>query len=556
MAEGTQGYDFDWLVVGSGFGGSVSALRLAEKGYSVGVLECGRRFADHEFPRSTADLKRYFYAPRLGLKGIFRMSNFKDVTVVSGSGVGGGSLGYACTLYVPPKAFFEDQQWAGMENWENELAPHYAEAQRMLGVAPYPHDDPADQLLRELGSEMGVADSYQKTPVGIYFGEAGKKVADPYFDGEGPDRTGCHLCGRCMVGCVHGAKNTLVKNYLYFAEKLGARVMPERTVLDIRPIGGSDGADGYEVESVRSGAWLRKERRVQRARGVVVAAGPLGTNKLLQRCRLGGSLPRISTRLGELVRTNSESILTVTVPEDYHDDLIKRVAITSSIYPDPNTHIETVTYGDGGDSMRTLYTLLTGDGTRLTRPLKLLGQILMHPRRLAKVMFQKGWSRRTIIILVMQTLDNAIALRPRKGPFGSFWLQTEQDPERPNPTFIPVANEAAEWFARRTGGIAQSALTEALFNIPTTAHILGGAVIAPDPSRGVIDAEQRVFGYENLLVCDGSAIPANVGVNPSLTITALAEHAMSRIPASGVAANGNGNGRAARPLSAAADSPS
>jgi cholesterol oxidase len=530
MASAQQRYDYDWLVIGSGFGGSVSALRLSEKGYSVGVLECGRRFADNEFPKNTGDLKRYFWSPKLGLKGIFRLTPFKDVSVVSGCGVGGGSLGYACTLYVPPKQFFEDRQWSQMADWESELAPHFAEAQRMLGVAENPHDDPADQLLRELGEELGVADTYKHTPVGIYFGTPGKTVSDPYFGGEGPDRTGCHMCGRCMVGCVHGAKNTLVKNYLWFAERLGAEVTPERTVIDIRPIGNAGGSEGYEVVSERSGAWLRKDRRVHRARGVIVAAGPLGTNKLLQRCRLGGSLPAISPRLGELVRTNSESILTVTVPEDYHDDLIKRVAITSSIHPDPNTHIETVTYGDDGDSMRMLYTLLTGDGTRVTRPLKLLGQMLRHPGRLRKVLFAKRWSRRTIIILVMQTLDNAIALRPRKGPFGSFWLQTEQDPERPNPTFIPVANQAAEWFAKRTGGIAQSSFMEAMFNIPSTAHILGGAVIAPDPSGGVVDADQRVFGYENLLVCDGAAIPANVGVNPSLTITALAEHAMSRIP--------------------------
>jgi cholesterol oxidase len=530
MATANGTFDYDWLVIGSGFGGSVSALRLSEKGYSVGVLECGRSFADHEFPKSTADLKRYFWNPRLGMKGIFRLTTFKDVSVVSGCGVGGGSLGYANTLYVPPKAFFEDRQWAAMEDWEAALSPHYAEAQRMLGVVENPHEDPADQLLRELGEELSVGETYKRTPVGIYFGEPGKTVSDPFFGGEGPDRTGCHLCGRCMVGCQHGAKNTLVKNYLHFAQKRGARVMPERTVIDIRPLGAADGSDGYEVESVRSGAWLRKERRVQRAHGVIVSAGPLGTNKLLQRCRLGGSLPQISSRLGELVRTNSESILTVTVPEDYPDDLIKRVAITSSIYPDPHTHIETVTYGDDGDSMRMLYTLLVGDGTRLTRPLKLLGQILLHPKRLARVLFPKHWSRRTIILLVMQTLDNAIALRPRKGPFGSLWLQTEQDPERPNPTFIPIANQAAEWFAKRTGGIAQSALTEALFNIPTTAHILGGAVIAPDPSQGVVDARQHVFGYENLLVCDGSAIPANVGVNPSLTITALAEHAMSHVP--------------------------
>jgi cholesterol oxidase len=549
MSSSPAPRDFDWLVIGSGFGGSVSALRLAEKGYSVAVLECGRRFADHDFPRSTADARRYWWFPHLGMKGIFRLTTFKDVSVVSGCGVGGGSLGYACTLYVPPRQFFADRQWADLADWVRELAPHYAEAQRMLGVVENPHEDPADQLLRELGEELGVGDSYKRTPVGIYFGEAGGTVADPFFDGEGPERTGCRLCGRCMVGCVHGAKNTLVKNYLYLAERRGAAVMPERTVIDIRPLGAPDGSEGYEVESVRSGAWVRRERRVLRARGVVVAAGPLGTNKLLQSCRLRGSLPLISNRLGELVRTNSESILTVTVPEDHHEDLIKRVAISSSIYPDANTHIETVTYGDAGNSMRLLYTLLTGDGTRVTRPLKLLGQIVRHPGRLAKTLFAKHWSRRTIILLVMQTLDNAMALRPRRGPFGSLWLQTEQDPERPNPTFIPIANEAAEWFARRTGGIAQSAFTEALFNIPTTAHILGGAVIAGDPEHGVVDSRQRVFGYENLMVCDGAAVPANVGVNPSLTITALAEHAMSHVPpAGGSHVAGDAEPRAAGPV--------
>jgi cholesterol oxidase len=541
----SRDFDFDWLVIGSGFGGSVSALRLSEKGYSVGVLECGRRFSDDELPSSTADLKRYFWNPKVGAKGIFRMTVFRDVSVVSGCGVGGGSLGYANTLYVPPETFFEDRQWAQMDDWGSVLAPHYAEAQRMLGVVQYPYDDPADELLRELGEELGVGDTYKKTPVGIFFGEPGKTVPDPYFGGEGPERTGCRLCGRCMVGCPHGSKNTLVKNYLYLAERRGARVMPERTVIDIRPLGSADGSEGYEVESERSGAWLRRDRRVQRARGVVVAAGPLGTNKLLQRCRTTGSLPRISARLGELVRTNSESILAVTVPEDYPDDLIKRVAITSSIYPDRNTHIETVTYGDDGDSMHRLNTLLVGDGTRVTRPLKLLLQVLLHPKRLAQVMFPKHWSRRTIIILVMQTLDNAIALRPQKGPFGSFWLRTEQDPERPNPTFIPIANRTAEWFARRTGGVAQSSVTEALFNIPTTAHILGGAVIAQSPEEGVVDARQQVFGYENLLVCDGSAIPANVGVNPSLTITALAEHAMSHVPAAAEGADDLAGTRAA-----------
>ncbi|MBN9622251.1 MAG: GMC family oxidoreductase, partial [Actinobacteria bacterium] len=347
---------------------------------------------------------------------------------------------------------------------------------------------------------------------------------------EGPDRTGCLQCGRCMVGCPHGAKNTLVKNYLWLAERRGVRIDAERTVTEVRPLGAADGSEGYAITSERSGLLPGRSKRTIRARGVVFAAGPLGTNKLMQRCRLGGALPKISDRLGELVRTNSEMILAVTVPEDYPEDLTRRVAITSSIYPDAHTHIETVTYGHAGDSMNTLYTLLVGDGTKLTRPLKLLGQIIRHPGKFAKVMWPKGWSSRTIIVLVMQTLDNAIALRPKPMPGGGVRLTTEQDPERPNPTFIPVANVAAEWLAERTGGIAQSSVSEALFNVPNTAHILGGATIGHSAEDGVIDSRQRVFGYENMLVCDGSAIPANVGVNPSLTITALAEHAMSHLP--------------------------
>jgi cholesterol oxidase len=523
-------FDYDWIVVGSGFGGSVSALRLSEKGYSVAVLECGKRFRDEDFPKSTWDLRRYFWAPRLGLKGIFRLTQFKDVAVVSGCGVGGGSLGYANTLYVPEKEFFEDPQWAGLEDWEAELAPHYEEAQRMLGVVVHEDDDPADQLLRELGEHLGVAESYRKTPIGVYLDNPGETVPDPYFGGEGPDRTGCMRCGRCMVGCPHGAKNTLVKNYLWLAERRGARVEAEQTVTEVRPLGAADGSDGYAVTSERSGLIPGRGRRTVTARGVVFAAGPLGTNKLLQRCRLGGALPRISNRLGELVRTNSEMILAVTVPEDYPDDLTKRVAITSSVWTDAHTHIETVTYGHDGDSMSALYTLLTGDGTKATRPLKLLGQIVRHPVNFLKIMRPKGWSRRTIIVLVMQTLDNAIALRPKRKRNGDVRLTTEQDPAKPNPTFIPVANEAAEWLAERTGGIAQSSFSEALFNIPNTAHILGGAVIGASPDEGVVDSKQRVFGYENLLVCDGAAVPANVGVNPSLTITALAEHAIAAIP--------------------------
>jgi cholesterol oxidase len=522
--------DYDWLVVGSGFGGSVSALRLREKGYSVGVLECGRRFADDELPRSTWDLRRYFWAPRLGMRGIFRLTIFNDVTIASGAGVGGGSLGYANTLYRARRRFYEDSQWAGLADWESVLAPHYDEAERMLGVVAYDEDDPADDLLREYAREVGVEDTYAKTRVGVLLdGRPGERIADPYFGGAGPERTACLRCGRCMIGCPHGAKNTLVKNYLWLAERAGVEVLPERMVVDVRPLGAPDGSEGYEVTTERPGAWLRRERRTFTARGVVVAGGALGTNRLLAACRLHGSLPRLSDRLGELVRTNSEAILAVTLP-DGAPDITRRVAITGSIYPDPDTPIETVVYGDVADSISALYTVLVGDGTRVTRPLRLARAAARHPLTFLRLFDPRGWSRRTIIVLVMQTLDNAIALRARRTRRGAR-LQTEQNPERPIPTFIPVAHHFAQWLARRTGGTAQGSFMEAIANVPSTAHVLGGAVIGADPSRGVVDGRQRVFGYENLLVCDGAAVPANVGVNPSLTITAMAEHAMSHVAA-------------------------
>lgn len=524
-------HDYDWLVIGSGFGGSVSALRLAEKGYRVAVLECGRRFEDDEFATTTWNWRRYLWAPKLGCKGVFRMTLFKDVVILSGSGVGGGSLGYANTLYRAPRPFFEDRQWRDLGDWESELAPHYETAERMLGANPVPFDDPGDDLLKELAHDLGVEHTHSKTNVGVFFGEPGKTVSDPFFGGEGPNRTGCVRCGACMIGCRYGAKNTLMKNYLHLAERRGVKVFPDRLVVDVRPLGAADGSDGYRVTSQPSGAWVGRGRRSLTAQGVVFAAGALGTNLLMANCKAGGSLPRLSGRLGYQVRTNSEAILAVTAGRRRKVDFTERVAITSSIYPSADTHIETVTYGGGGSSMGLLFTVLVGPGTRFTRPLRFLQAVIRKPRQYARTLLPGGWSKRTLILLVMQTLDNSMRLRARRRLLGrGVALQTEQDPDNPNPTYIEAANDAAERIADKLEGIPQSSVTEALANIPTTAHILGGAVIGRDAQDGVVDARHRVFGYRNLMVCDGAAVPANPGVNPSLTITAMAERALSHVP--------------------------
>jgi cholesterol oxidase len=530
-----RAFDFDWIVVGSGFGGSVAALRLAEKGYRVGVLEAGRRFADEDFCETTWQLSRYYWLPVFGLRGILRLSLFKDIVVVSGCGVGGGSLGYANTLYRARPRFYADPRWAGLADWEAELRPHYEEAERMLGVVAYDRDTPADALLKAYADENGVGATYAKTRVGVFLGEAGKTVGDPYFGGAGPDRRGCIECGACMTGCRHNAKNTLVKNYLWFAERLGVEIRSERTVTDLRPLGAADGRDGYAVTHERSGGILRRERGHLTARGVVVAAGALGTNRLLFRAKLAGSLPRLSDRLGHAVRTNSESILAVTAPDDAHD-FTNGIAITSSIYPKPEIHIEPVTYGRGADSQSLLFWLMTEAGRRGTQPLHLLLNVARHPSSAVRAMRVRAWSRRTVIVLCMQTADSLMRLKvARRWPNGNPILTTEQDPSTPNPDKVPEAYELASWLADRLGGTPQASFTEASLAIPTTAHILGGAAIGGSAETGVVDSDHRAFGYENLLVCDGAAIPANLGVNPSLTITALAERAMSRIPPPGPA---------------------
>ena len=386
---------------------------------------------------------------------------------------------YGGVLYRAKKEFFEGAQWRALGDWLEILRPHYDTAERMLGAATVPFDSVHQQWIREMGRHFGTEDTVTRTPTGVFFGEPGKTVSDPYFGGEGPDRTGCIRCGACMVGCRVGAVNSLTQNYLWFAEKNGVQILPEHQVLDVAPIGAADGSDGYRITTEPPGAWSSRSRHTYTARGVIFAAGALGTNELLANCKHGGSLPRVSDRLGELVRTNSESVLTVLLPEDR--DSWRDVTASSSVHLDADTNIELLTYGPNADMLSLLYTVLVGDGNRLTRPLKWLAAILRHPRRWLKTLWPVGWSRRMAMLLVMQSRDNAIAFRAKKRRFGhGYRLATVQNTDNPSPTYIDKANQAAQWLARHTGGIAQSNVLEALANIPSTAHMLGGAVIGAD----------------------------------------------------------------------------
>ncbi|GIJ23083.1 FAD-dependent oxidoreductase [Micromonospora lutea] len=527
---------YDVVVIGSGFGGSVAALRLAEKGYSVGVLEAGRRFADDDFPQTSWRLRRFLWAPRLGCFGIQRITLLRaadrraggGVLVLSGAGVGGGSLVYANTLYEPLDAFYDDPQWRHLTDWRAELAPHYDQAKRMLGVTRYPVTTAADRAMRQVAERMGVGHTFQPTPVGVHLGRPGERVADPYFGGAGPERTGCTHCGACMTGCRVGAKNTLVKNYLWLAERLGVRIHPLTTVTAVRPVDG-----GYQVHTERTGAWLRRRPQVIHADQVVFAAGALGTQRLLHKMREGGDLPGLSSRLGELTRTNSEAILGASVSRrkarERGVDFTGGVAITSSFHPDPQTHIEPARYGRGSNAMGLLQSLLVDGGPHRLR--RWLGQLLRQPRSAVRMLSVRRWSERTVIALVMQSADNSLTLRLRRGPLGRR-LVSRPGHGTPNPAWIPAGNEAVRLLAEEIDGTPGGALTEP-FDIPVTAHLLGGAVIGASPDDGVIDPYHRVYGHPGLHVVDGAAVSANLGVNPSLTITAQAERAMSLWPNKG-----------------------
>lgn len=525
---------YDVVIIGSGFGGSVSALRLVEKGYRVAVLEAGRRFADHELPQTSWRARRFLWAPALGCYGIQRIALLRaergadkaKVLVLSGAGVGGGSLVYANTLYEPLPEFYDDPQWRAITDWREELAPHYDQAKRMLGVATYPRMTAADDAMRAVAEKMGVGDTFHATPVAVFLGQPGKTVPDPYFGGVGPDRTGCRHCGSCMTGCRHGAKNTLVKNYLWLAEKAGVEVHALTTAVSVRPAA----AGGYEVATVRTGSLVRRRRQVFEADQVIFAAGALGTQRLLHEMRATGTLPGLSARVGELTRTNSEAILGATVPlrsaRKRGLDFTDGVAITSSFHPDPHTHIEPVRYGPGANAMGLLQTALIDGGPR--RALRLLGAFARQPLRYLPMLSVRRWSQRTIIALVMQSTDNSMTTRYRRR-FGRGSLRSRPGHGEPSPTWIPAGNDATRKLAEEIDGIPGGSITEA-FDIPVTAHILGGAPIGATPADGVVDGYHRVFGHPGLHVVDGAAVTANLGVNPSLTIAAQAERAVSMWP--------------------------
>ena len=515
---------YDHVIIGSGFGGSVSALRLSEKGYRVLVLEKGRWFnKPNDFPRSNWDLRRWLWAPKLGWRGLFKMTFFRHVTVLSGTGVGGGSLVYANTLPVPRTPFFRSGSWKDLCDWESELRPYYTLAKRMLGAERHPYTSHSDQVMRDLAADMGIPERYDTVDAAVYFGTPGVTVKDPYFDGKGPDRTGCIQCGACMLGCRHNAKNTLDKNYLHLAQQQGCTVEAEAEVVDIQPLS-PDGNEGYRIRYRDPSAWFPRTRTVT-AKGVVFAGGVMGTLPLLLKLKQR-NLPHLSDTLGHGVRTNSESLIGVTT---YNRDVTfsEGIAIGSVVQLDEHCHVEPVKYPPGNGAWRLLMAPMVEGRAWWQRLVNMLMLTFKEPANYLRTFFVDDWSKRTHILLYMESIDST--LRMRRGRSGGMGSSMEQGQ---SPTaFNPQAHEIAKRVEGIVNGKAMVLLQETLLGIPTTAHILGGACMGADASTGVVDRDNRVFGYANMWVCDGSAISANPGVNPSLTITALAERAMAQVPA-------------------------
>lgn len=514
---------YDFVIIGSGFGGSVSALRLSEKGYKVLVIEKGKWWKPEDFPKTNWNLRKWLWLPSLQLKGFFKMTFLRHVGILSGVGVGGGSLVYANTLPRPKKVFFHSGSWAGVANWENELEPFYQEAERMLGAARNPKLFDSDLALRQVAREMGHEKDFKATDVAVFFGEPEVKVPDPFFNGEGPEREGCRHSGACMTGCRYNAKNTLDKNYLYLAMRKGAQVLAERKVVDVRPEGAADGSEGYVITYKKSTSIFSGKKKQIRAKGVVFSGGVLGTVRMLLDMKEKG-LPNISDKMGDDVRTNNESLVLVHSPKT-EKDFSQGVAIGSIFPPDEDSHVEPVRYGSGSGFFKLLGIPMIYGKNPLSRIGKLIVHLIKHPLLMPRIYFSKNFSKESVILLFMQHLDST--LRFKRGLFN---LSSKVSTGTAPTSFIPMAKELAERTAKVIDGAPFVMTTEVLFGIPTTAHILGGCVIGKSREEGVIDQNHKVFGYENLYVCDGSTISANPGVNPSLTITAMTERAMSRIP--------------------------
>lgn len=511
---------YDYIIIGSGFGGSVSALRLAEKGYSVLVIEKGKRFEAKDFPKNNWQLRKWFWMPSLKFFGIQKLSLFRHMTILSGVGVGGGSLVYANTLPKPKKAFYNHGSWAGLADWESELAPHYETARTMLGAAVNPKLTAPDLALKELAEKMGKLSDFEATKVSVFFGEGGKQVADPFFDGKGPDRKGCIHCGACMTGCPHNAKNTLDKNYLYLAEKLGVDVLPEHLVTDVLPKD-DNGSKGYEITFKRSTKWFAKKQKIT-AMGVIFSGGVLGTIPLLLKLK-SSSLPNLSSRVGDMVRSNNEALIMNTSVKK-EKVMSEGIAIGSILEVDENSHLEPVRYGEGSGFWRTVMLPMVNEPVFVKRILKLLAMPFKAPLHWLKVYFTGNFSQRTAVLLFMQHLDSTLKFRK-----GLFRMKSKIDQGKAPSAFIPEATEIANKYATLIDAKPTVMFLEVLRGTPSTAHILGGAVMGENPSEGVIDSQNRVFGYKNMYVFDGSMISANPGVNPSLTITAITERGMGLI---------------------------
>lgn len=520
---------WDWIVIGSGFGGSVSSLRLVEKGFDVLTIEKGRRFESEDFPENNWDLKRWMWKPELGMKGIFQMSFLDHVTVLHGVGVGGGSLVYANTLPLPKDAFFRADSWSRLADWKRELEPHYKTARRMLGAETYPYRTSAEDVLEDIAEDIGRSDHFENTCVAVYFGEPGVEVDDPYFDGEGPKRTGCIECGACMTGCRYGAKNTLDKNYLWLAERQGLTLEAETEVTSVRPRDGG----GYLVET-RPSIDSSKPSRTFTADRVVFAGGVMGTVPLLLKLREDPeALPNLSERVGDSVRTNNEALLGILQP-DSEDDISHGIAISSILHTDDHSHLEPVRYGAGSDFFR-LLGLPHSPGK--TMPGRLAGAALdfaKSPVLWMRALTARDWARKTQILLYMRTLESTLSFKLGRSMYTGFrrgLVSKLDDPQNAPSAFMEEATDLARRWADKVGGVVMGLLTETIMGTPSTAHILGGACMGETEADGVIDHEHRVFGYDGLYVIDGSAVSANPGVNPSLTITALAERAMSKVEA-------------------------